>query len=1115
MPVRFILGRAGSGKTRHCFEQIAAMLRARPMGSPIFLLLPKQATFEAEREFTCRLGGFSRLRVVAFEQLGRDILADCGDVGIPQVTAVGRRLIVGHLLRTHEKDLKFYRASARRPGLAAELDATFGELERAGLDGAALENLEVPPSLEEKLHDVRLLHGAYKKYLGQDRLDPQLRLKLILERVGNCSLLKNATLFVDDFFDFTGYEQKLLVAVATVCQEAQIALLFDPKSPIVGNIHHQSDELSLFHRTERTYRSLQFALLEAGARVDPPLILREPKRFVVAGLAELERNLFAESSPYGGEGIELMEAADARSEVDMVAREIRAELQRGLRLRDIAVLMRDVNDYQELIGASFGEHGLTYFMDRRRTAEHHPVLQFCRSCLLIAQNGWPHEAVMMLLRTGLAGISEDEADELENYVLRHRIRSGMWELEQVWRFEPKHVDGVRQRVVEKLSPFVAAVQKTQPMSRFISLLFSLLEEFGVRKIVAKWMGDADLEQRGEHEQVWAELVDLLEQMNGLLGDEAISLADFVDALEGGLESFDLALTPPTLDGLLVGQIDRTRTPEVKVVFVLGLNEGQFPRLTREDCVLSDAERRSLRERKIDLDEGTDRRLLDERLLGYLAFTRASRKLIVSRCLGNDKGLVTHPSAFWGELIRLFPKAIPRLERSDLDAIGTPRQVVTALMRWARDGAAMNGPWPALYQWLATYPKRDDAIGLMRDRAWRALRYLNEAKLSAEIAGKLFPTPLAADVGQLETFAACPFRHFVKYGLRLEQREQPKITPMDLGRAYHRVMEDLVGDLLRERRDWVELDPKAIGERIGVYAAQIGRSLRGELMLSNARNRYLLERIEKTLAAAVAAQQEMQRRGKYRPVRAGVQFGDGIDALPAYRLVTPAGNEVLLQGKIDRVDLHESDGTFAVSDYKARGGTMVLDRVFYGLSLQLLTHLLVVRENGEKLAGRKIEPAAAFFLQLLRSPTMVDHPSEALAADHPDFHLRIKPRGLVSAPAVGSFDTKLIEGHSVTVAAYVKKDGQFGFRDRSDVADESEFSGLLEHVQWRLGELADRLIAGDVSVRPYWINRETPCANCEFRGVCRFEPGINQYNVLNGMKRDEVLVKLGEEASNGD
>jgi ATP-dependent helicase/nuclease subunit B len=501
-------------------------------------------------------------------------------------------------------------------------------------------------------------------------------------------------------------------------------------------------------------------------------------------------------------------------------------------------------------------------------------------------------------------------------------------------------------------------------------------------------------------------------------------------------------------------------------------------------------------------------LLDERLLGYLAFTRASEKLVVSRCLADDNGRATHPSAFWEELIRLFPQRRPKMEQLGLERIGTPRQLVTELMQWVRKGAEMSGPWAGLYQWVTEYSKDRDAIGAMRDRAWKALRYSNEATLSEKIAGKLFQSPLSADVREIETFSACPFRHFVRYGLRLERREEPTITPMDLGRAYHGVMEDLVGDLLREQRDWVELDAAAIGERIEVYAQRIGRMLRDELMLSNARNRYLLERIGKTLVAAVAAQQELQRRGKFRPVRAGVEFGGGKSALPAFRLVTPGGNEVLLHGKIDRVDLHESDGTFAVADYKMRGEGLALDRIFYGLSLQLLTNLLVVRESGEKLAGRKIEPAAAFFLQLLRSPTVVEHPSEALAADHPDFHLRVKPRGIINAPSVGSFDTRLVEGHSAAVAAYVKKDGQFGFRDRSDVADESEFSGLLEHVRLKLGELADRIIGGDVRVRPFWINRQTPCANCEFRAVCRFEPGINGYNVLKGMSRDEMLGKLG-------
>ncbi len=263
MPVRFILGRAGVGKTHHCFEQIAQLLRSAPLGSPIFWLLPRQATFQAQRELACRLGGFSRVRVLSFDELGHAILADCGDVGIPEVTPIGRRLVIAHLLRTNEKQLKFYQSSARRAGLAAELDSTFGEFSRAGVDAPKLEEslaqLDAADPLADKLHDLSLLLSKYQAYIGQERLDPHRRLELVMRRVGDCRLLNDATVFVDDFFDFSAFEQKLLVAVAKRSR-TEIGLLIDPASPIVADPNLLPDDLSLLHRTERTYRSLHWAL---------------------------------------------------------------------------------------------------------------------------------------------------------------------------------------------------------------------------------------------------------------------------------------------------------------------------------------------------------------------------------------------------------------------------------------------------------------------------------------------------------------------------------------------------------------------------------------------------------------------------------------------------------------------------------------------------------------------------------------------------------------------------------------------------------------------------------------------------------------------------------------
>ena len=242
--VQFILGRAGTGKTRHCVDRIAALVKDDPVaGPPVYWLVPKQATFQNQRLLTATLGGFSRVRVVSFETLGAEILAACGDVDVPEVTPTGRRLVIGHLLRTLGSELKYYGPSARQPGLAREVDAAFAEFDRAGVDAERLGELvdgfdaadPAYDAVRQKLADVRLLLSAYDRYIGTHRLDPGRRLRRILGKVDRCPTLAGATLLVDDFHDFTTPERHLLVGVAAVVRETDVCLLLDPDDPAVAD----------------------------------------------------------------------------------------------------------------------------------------------------------------------------------------------------------------------------------------------------------------------------------------------------------------------------------------------------------------------------------------------------------------------------------------------------------------------------------------------------------------------------------------------------------------------------------------------------------------------------------------------------------------------------------------------------------------------------------------------------------------------------------------------------------------------------------------------------------------------------------------------------------------
>ncbi len=1210
MSVQFILGRAGSGKTAHLLRAMIELTRTDPLGPPIFFILPRQATFQAERTLTVALGAFSRIRVVSFDQLGKEILIHCGDVGIPEVTELGRRMVIGHLLRRHQKQLKFYAGSAHRRGLATELDLAFGEFERSGIDEPALEELlntlhtdvDAGPALRDKLFDLHLLLRAYNQYIGQEKLDPQRRLARILKRVADCSMFPGAQIFVDDFYDFTAHERRLLTAVAAASESCTISLLVDPDSEVVKNPAALTGDLGTFHRTERTYRSLTASLAQAGVSIEMTVMLRGNHRTSASDLLDIERNLFTtpgspgytsgatgeiaqssgeEKTPIAIEGIT---ATDTRAEVDAVARRIRSLIAQGMRYRQIGVLVRDLDAYHEIIHASFAEHGLPYFADRRRTAAHHPLLQLVRSALQIARHQWPHEIVMTFIKTGLAGISADDADELENYCLQHRIRGRMWQSTEPWAFtreliraedetgqpilsEGARIDTLRRSVADKLTPLMAMPSPAK-VSDWARCIFTMLEAFGVRPALKQWMDDAeatgDIERRSEHERVWTEFTALFDHMADLLGEELIDLTDFMDVLESGLESFDLALAPVKADEILVGQIDRTRPPELKAVFVLGLNEGSFPQTQSERRVITDRERRTLRNRNVDLDPDRERRLLDERFLAYLAFTRASEKLIVSRTVADHKRRPSSPSLFWLELQRWVPdlpvQEIARGVGIDPARIGTHRQLMTGLMRWVRSGAPESAGsfWPALYQWMVTARPPDSSDGRtpspgtpgegggegfpllsdagiestaesphpnplpehrergseiggstagMQQRAWRALSYTNSAHLGPELAGQLFPWPMTVTAAQVETQAECPFRHFARYGLRLRDREQGRVSAIDLSRAYHDILENIVRDCLAAKQDWCSLKPTEANDMIRVHAAEIGRRLRGELMLSSARNRHMLRRIEINLEQTVASMCEMHRRGRYRPAFAKVKFGPN-GSVPAHAITTPGGNTVHLHGQIDRVDLNDKRRAFLAVDYKTRTGALAWDDLYYGLSLQLLAYILVVSAAGEQLTGQKIAPAAVLAVQLLRSPQAVAHPSEAMSPVDPDFPLRVKPRGLIDVRAADSLDRKWAPGEtSAVIQAHKKQDGEYGKLNFSDLVEKSDFDALLKHVEKRIGELADQIAGGDIAVMPYMLSRQTPCSRCEYRSVCRFEPGINRYHMLKGMKREDVLVAV--------
>jgi ATP-dependent helicase/nuclease subunit B len=1141
MPLAFVIGRAGTGKTHRCLGLIAAELRARPLGPAIFWILPKQATFEAERRLSCETGGYLRARVVSFEQLGREVLLDCGGASIPEVTPLGRQMVLGHLLRCHGDELKFFKDVARQPGLAEKLDVTFAEFERCGNDPGDLDNFLRASATEgatdadtllDKVHDLRLIYKAYSDYLGQERLDQHQRLLHVLRCLDESTLFRDAVVYVDGFTDFSEHERRVLARLGKVCRRVEITLTMDPRSAMIARPDLLPQETSLFHPVEMAYRRLCMVLREEGTPIEePPIVLAQAQRFHAPALAAVEKLGLGTAIVYvqrDAQGIEMLEAPSLVAEVDAAARRIQKLLAGGYRLRDVAVLVRDLGQYHDLIHASFAEHGIPYFADRRRETAHHPLLQFVRALLAIAQGGWPHDWLMALLKTGLTGIDAAGADALESFVLEHRIRGEAWVAAEPWAFhrrgveqeqpdERQSVDGDRRKLIEALQPFVRCVQGNATVKESVAALFGVMTALPVRPTLSEWMeaaqGAGDFELAAEHGQAWTDLVEMFDELVELLGDEAVTAASFAEILETGLEGFELALVPPTLDQVLVGQVDRTRPCEIRAVLVLGLSDGSFPAVPREDSVLSDGDRRELHRRNVDVMAPSERRLLDEQFLAYRAFTCASDFLYLSRARSDAKGRAVAESPFWRRMRLMFratPTALPAEARDDASLVATPRQLVTGLMRWARQEKE-DATWPALYQWVATEARGVARIDRLLRRAWPALSYENGAALTPAVAEALWPNPLCGGAAQLEAFAACPFMHFLRYGLELQPRQEADVSALDLGHVYHHVLQHVVATLIRQRKSWADLGEPHKQRLVSAAVDRIGHALRGEIMLSTARNRYLLNRIERTLGQVIATQTHGAARGRFKPGFARVQFGGESSLLPELIVQTPRRSEVRLSGHIDRIDIHEDGHTVAAIDYRLTDHPLSLAEVYHGLSLQLMTYPLVLESSGQVLAGRKLTPAAAFYVRMLRWLGDVDHPKEALDASDPRFALKAKPRGLIDERIVRDIDQQFQPGQrSEVINAHLKKDGSFAAKSGSDLADGEEFAALLGHVKRRIGELADGILDGEIAVAPYMMETQTPCPACDYRSICRFEG--RGYRNREGHARDKVLELVVKAAS---
>lgn len=1181
MTLRFIIGRAGSGKTHACLEGIRQALLEAPEGPPVVFLVPEQATFQMEYALaaTPGIGGMMRAQVLSFRRLAHRVLLETGGAARVPIGELGKRMVLRELLARHQDKLRVFSRSADRPGFADTLAGAVSEMKMYRITPVELATAGGLLSggqglLQDKLADLEVLYRAFEEYLAGRYTDPDDYLNFLADRLNRSSTMRGAEVWVDGFTGFTPQEFNVLQKILHTAERVHVTLCLDPGQP-----GQELTEEEVFYPTWETYTEIAGLAGAAGVATVPPLLLAAaepgagvaetltrkapgaadpgagasdcgagvPRRFrECPAIAHLERHFFVYPAPaFAGadtgvdSGLKLAAGANRRVEVEAAARAIiRLCRDQGYRWRDTAVVLRDLESYHELITTVFYDHGIPFFIDRKKPVLYHPLIELIRSALEAVGRDLAYDPVFRYLKTDLAPVSRAEVDRLENYVLAHGIRGSRWTDEKDWTYRRRYtlgedaevsdaeavelalINAIRRKAVAALAAFATRAGRAKNVREITAALFGLLEELTAADQLTAWAATAEaagkVEQAREHLQVWGGVISLLDEVVEALGDETMSVETYLAVLDAGFESLRLGLIPPGLDQVLVGSLDRSRNPNVRAVFLLGAGDGILPARPADDGVFNDAEREKLATAGITLAPGGRRQAFDEQYLVYTALTRSSEYLWISYPLADDEGRALAPSPVVARIKELFPKIVEHIYQAepagavcgstgDLEFIVHPMRTLDYLagrLREAKAGRPAPGLWWDVYNWFTGENSRRELAAAVL----KGLFHVNVAKtVPRRLSQTLYGASMRASVSRIERFTACPFAHFANYGLKLRERSQFRLAAPDMGEFFHAALKGFGDRIARQSLDWGALTPEQCREFTAEVVEELAPQLQSEILLSTARYRYISGKLQRTLDRAVLMLTEHARRSKFRPVGLELGFGPG-DALPPVIVALPDGRDLKLAGRIDRIDLAETEteAYLRVIDYKSSDNKIELGDIYHGLKLQLLTYLHVALTQSQNICGRQSLPAGILYFTVKEPLIRAAGPMAAEAVEKEIFKA-LKMKGLLLAdPAVFQLmDNRLEGGRSALFPVQIKNDGEFS--QKSPVITAERFSLLQNHLTNVFAEAGEAILSGQVAITPYRRNKQAACSFCPFKPVCQFDLLLpeNNFRLLTGPAPDRV------------
>ena len=1105
MPLKFVFGPSGSGKSSYLYQHVIQESMKYPERNYI-VLVPEQFTMQTQKDLVMmhERKGIMNIDVLSFARLAYRVFEETGGGGLPVLDDEGKNLILRKIAGDYENELKMLGGHMKKQGYISEVKSVISEFTQYDIGEDEIERVMESAGessrLYYKLADIRLLYRGFTDYLREKYITKEELLDVLSREVEKSERLKNSTVVLDGFTGFTPVQDRLLGELMRHCREVIVTVTMDRReNPYVYEHPYQ-----LFALSKQMVTSLLQIAKQNKIPVEEPVELYDhvPWRFKEQeALTFLEKHLFR----YGAgayekeqEQVKLHLAKNPREEAYAVAEQVRRMMREdGYRLRDIGVIVSDMDVYADHLKQAFIKYDIPFFMDHKRSILLNSFVEYIRSVLHMAEQSFSYESVFRFLRTNLAGFTYEEIDELENYVIGLGIK-GYKHWQEKWTRKLRgmaqedldKMNHYRRQLVEKVDGLIYVLrQRRKTVADITRAIYEFMVQENLQVRLAEqeelFKAKGELALAREYAQIYRIVIELFDKFVELLGDEQVSLSEYCKLLDAGLEEARVGVIPPEVDQVVIGDMQRTRLKDIKALLFAGANDVYLPGALLRTGLLSELDREKFAREKLTLSAGGKEKAYVQKFYLYLNLTKPSEKLDIYYSKVSADGKSVRPSYLIQELQKLFPKLKVRDEERYLkeqeltENIGFDRMI----REFVQKRHETDGAWCELYNWYKKNPKWQEKV----DRFLEVGYYRKPLDaLTEEAAKRLYGEEFETSITRMERFAVCAFSHFLTYGLGLREREEYDFQAADLGNVCHRALERFSYKVEREAGDWLKLTEEKrkqyVEESVEEAIADYGNSI----LYSSSRNAYLIVRMKRMLEKTVWALTKQLAAGDFKPAAYELRFANG---------------------KIDRVDTCEDGDCVYVKviDYKTGSKSFDVTALYHGLQLQLMVYMdAALQMEQKKHPEKEILPAGIFYYRI--QDPLIDRPKEG--EEQESILKELKPDGMISLEkeVLEHLDHCMV-GESSVIPVKYNKNGSLS--KSSKAASAQDFYLMMKYAVNKVEEIRQKILSGDVKVNPYRRGTETSCDYCSYRQICGFDTKMEgyRYREIEAMSVDKVIQAM--------